>query len=142
MDPTLSGVFLYAENIALASGLLFVSVLFALSKSDGMGALAHWEPETEPGRFYTLRKLLRWWRVNQVRIGGFLVFFFGAVSYVVGGIYAAVGISMIQQPGLVWPLHVIRIPQVVGVWAFIRGITRRRQRNSPPDDQIKLHGNP
>jgi hypothetical protein len=137
MDPTWSNVLYYVENIALACGLAFVSVLFALGKSRGMKNLAHWEPETEPGRFYRLRRLFRWVRVNQGRIGGFLIFFFGAVSYTVVGVHAAMGIPLLQNGVWPWYQQVVRLIQVVGIWLFIRGITARRDYDNDSKKELQ-----
>lgn len=134
MDPALSSLLYYVENILLACGLLFVSVLFALGRSKGMQNLARWEPEVLPGRFYTFRKSHRWFRINKTRIGGFMLFFFGAIAAAIIAVHAALAVPLLQANGWVWYMHVVRIPQIIGVWFFLRGISRPRKYENPPDE--------
>lgn len=135
MDPaSLSNLFYYVENLALACGLLFIAVLFALGKSQGMKDLARWEPETLPGRYYRLRRFLRWLKTNRTRIGGFILFFFGSLVASVFAIHAILAVPLLQDGVWVWYLQVLRVPQIIGVWIFLRGLsTPRKYKNSPPD---------
>lgn len=138
MDPaSLSNLFYYVENLLLACGLLFVAVLFALGRSSGMQNLARWEPETLPGRHYGLRRFYRWVRVNRTRIGGFVLFFFGAIIAAIFAVHAILTIPLLQGGQWVWYLQVLRVPQILGVWIFLRGLSRPRKYKNPPPDELQ-----
>ena len=134
MDPTLNGALFYFENIALTCGFLFISMMLAFGNGPVRSAMIRWEPEVEPGPRYKLRKFARWVRVNQSKIGAFLLVFFGARFSLVIGVHAAVGVAAIQQGGLAWYLHTIRIVQAVGLGMLLRGLRKKRKYPNPPPE--------
>ena len=132
MDPTLNGSLFYFESIALTCGFIFISKMLVLGNGPVRSAMTRWEPETEPGPRYKLRKFLRWVRVNQTKIGAFLLFFFGAAFSVAIGVHAAIGVAAIQQGSVDWYFHAFRSIQVIGVVMMIRGLRKPRKYVNPP----------
>ena len=127
MEPTLNGLVFYLENIAIVSGYLFISLIFLIGRIPLIKGLYRWEPPTKPGKYYLIRKSLRWFRCNQTRLGGLLFFFLCGMTHVSLAIHAAFAIPMIHHGALSWYMHAIHLPQGLSVWLFVTGLVRPRK---------------
>jgi hypothetical protein len=131
MDPTLNGLAFYLENIFIVSGYFFIGLVFSFSKGPYMRKLYRWEPPTELGRYYQIRKALRTLRCNQAKIGGLIFFFLCGMTHISLAIHAAFAIPIIHHGALSWYMHAIHIPQGLSVWLFVTGLVRPHKYKDP-----------